>query len=73
MANTKLKLALAGLVVAGAAATMVSQHQAQQVLREENVSLGQQIAQLQAEKGKPGAGGGAIEQAGGADAERAVE
>ncbi len=50
MANTKLKLALAGLVVAGAATTMVSQHLSQKALREENVSLGQQIAQLQADR-----------------------
>jgi RNA polymerase sigma factor (sigma-70 family) len=46
MANTKLKLALATLVVAGTAATLTVQHQSKTTL--ENESLRQQISQLKA-------------------------
>jgi len=49
MAGTHLKLGLATLVVAGAAATLVIEHQTQTKLREENQSLRRQIAQLQAD------------------------
>ncbi|MFZ0825908.1 MAG: sigma-70 family RNA polymerase sigma factor [Verrucomicrobiia bacterium] len=49
MAKTKIKLALATLFVAGAAATLVIQHQSQAKLREENESFRQQIAQLKAD------------------------
>lgn len=48
MANTKLKLALASIVVAGAATTLVIQHQSQKILRAENESLQQQITRLKA-------------------------
>jgi len=48
MANAKLKLGLATLIVAGAASTLVIQHQSQAKLREENQSFRQQIAQLRA-------------------------
>jgi RNA polymerase sigma factor (sigma-70 family) len=48
MANTKLKLALTTLVFAGAATTMVIQHQSQKMLSEENESFRQQITQLKA-------------------------
>jgi type II secretory pathway component GspD/PulD (secretin)/cell division protein FtsL len=47
MTMTKLKLGISALVVAGAAATLVIQHQAQTKLREENQSLRQQMDQLQ--------------------------
>ena len=47
MTATKLKLGISALVVAGAAATLVIQHQAQVKMREENGLLQQQIAQLQ--------------------------
>jgi RNA polymerase sigma factor (sigma-70 family) len=47
MIATKLKLGISALVVAGAVATLVIQHQAQDKLRAENKSLQQQIAQLQ--------------------------
>ena len=49
MAATKLKLGLATLIAAGAATLLVVQHQTQTRLREENQSLREQIAQLQAE------------------------
>jgi RNA polymerase sigma factor (sigma-70 family) len=49
MANTKLKLGLATLLVAGAASTLVIQHQSQAKLREENQSFRQQIARLSAD------------------------
>jgi RNA polymerase sigma factor (sigma-70 family) len=46
MANTKLKLGLATLLVAGATSTLVIQQRSQAQLREENQSLRQQIAQV---------------------------
>jgi RNA polymerase sigma factor (sigma-70 family) len=46
MTHAKLKLALATLVIAGAATSLVIQHQSQTRLREENGSLRQQIDQL---------------------------
>jgi RNA polymerase sigma factor (sigma-70 family) len=49
MAKTKLKLGLTALVIAGAATTLVVQHQSQTKLREENESFRQQIAQLRAD------------------------
>jgi RNA polymerase sigma factor (sigma-70 family) len=49
MANTKLKLGLAALVVAGAAATLVVQYQSQAKLRGENESFRRQISQLKAD------------------------
>jgi RNA polymerase sigma factor (sigma-70 family) len=49
MASTKLKLGLASLVIAGAATTMVMQHQSQTRLHGENESFRQQIAQLKAD------------------------
>src|SRR6185312_491676 len=48
MANAKLKFGLATLLVAGAASTLVIQHQSQAKLREENQSFRRQIAQLSA-------------------------
>jgi hypothetical protein len=48
MATTKLKLGLTALVLAGAATTLVVQHQTK--LRQENQSLRQQIAQLNIDK-----------------------
>ena len=50
MVNTKLKLALAALVVAGAATTLVLQHQNQTTLRQENEFLRQQISRSTAGK-----------------------
>ena len=47
MTTTQLKLGLGALVVAGAATTLVVQHQEQKHLRAENGLLRQQIAQLQ--------------------------
>jgi RNA polymerase sigma factor (sigma-70 family) len=49
MTKTKLKLALTTLVIAGAATTLVIQHQLQKTLREKNESLRQQITQLKAD------------------------
>ncbi len=49
MTATQFKLGISALVVAGAATTLVVQHQAQNRLREENDSLRGQIAQLQAD------------------------
>jgi len=49
MATTKLKLGISALVIAGAATTLVLQHQSQTKLREENESFRQQIAQLKAD------------------------
>jgi RNA polymerase sigma factor (sigma-70 family) len=49
MTMTKLKLGLSALVVAGAATTLVVQHQTQTKLREEYQSLRQQMAKLQTE------------------------
>jgi hypothetical protein len=49
MTMTKLKLGISALVVAGAATTLVVQHQAQIKLRKENQSLWQQMAKLQTE------------------------
>ena len=48
MAATKLKLGLGTLVIAGAATTLVIQHQSQLGVREENQSLRLQIARLKA-------------------------
>ena len=48
MTATKLKLGISVLVVAGAATTLVIQHQTQAVLRTENETLRQQIEQLNA-------------------------
>jgi len=53
MANTKLKFSLATLLVAGAASTLVLQHQSQAKLREENQSFRRQIARLNADQEKP--------------------
>jgi RNA polymerase sigma factor (sigma-70 family) len=49
MTMTKLKLGLTALVIAGAATTLVIQHQSQTKLREENESFRQQNAQLKAD------------------------
>lgn len=49
MTATQLKLGISALVVAGAAAALTFQHQAQEKLRGENDSLRQQLAQLEAE------------------------
>jgi RNA polymerase sigma factor (sigma-70 family) len=49
MANTKLKLALTTLVMAGAATTLMIQHQSQTTLRGENASLRQQITRFKAD------------------------
>ncbi len=49
MTATQLKLGLGALVIAGATAALVFQHQAQEKLRGENESLRQQFAQLQAD------------------------
>jgi len=49
MTLTKLKLALSALVVAGAATTLVLQHQTQQQLRNQNELLRQQVAQLKSD------------------------
>jgi hypothetical protein len=49
MAATKLKICLTTLVIAGAATTLVIQHQSQTKLREENESSHQLIAQLKAD------------------------
>ena len=46
MTMTKLKLAVSAIVVAGAATTLVIQHQDQLKLREENDALRQQVGQL---------------------------
>src|ERR1017187_29307 len=46
MASSKLKLGLTTLVIVGTATILVIQHQTQVNLREENQSLGRQIAQL---------------------------
>jgi len=46
MTLTKIKLGLSALAVAGATTALVVQHQAQDILRAENQSLTQQIAQL---------------------------
>ena len=46
MTATKLKLGISALVVAGATAALVVQHQTQNSLRDENQLLQQQIAQL---------------------------
>ena len=48
MTAAKFKLGLGALVIAGAATTLVVQHQAQQKQRAENESLRQEIAQLKA-------------------------
>jgi len=48
MANTKLKLALATLLVAGTATTLTVQHHSKMTLREENESLRHQLTQLKA-------------------------
>jgi RNA polymerase sigma factor (sigma-70 family) len=47
MTATKIKIGLAALVVAGGAAAIVTQHQAQEKLRDDNAALQQQVAQLQ--------------------------
>ncbi len=47
MASTKLKLGVAALLVAGAAATIVVQYVSQSALRDQNAALRQQLAQLQ--------------------------
>jgi RNA polymerase sigma factor (sigma-70 family) len=49
MTMTKLKLGLTALVIAGAATTLVIQHQSQTKLREENEPFRQQNAQLKAD------------------------
>jgi RNA polymerase sigma factor (sigma-70 family) len=49
MTLTQIKVGLSAVVVAGAATTMVLQHQTQQQLRGDNESLRQQIAQLKTE------------------------
>ena len=49
MTHAKLKLVLASLVIAGAATSLVIQHQSQTTLRGENGSLRQQITQLKAD------------------------
>jgi RNA polymerase sigma factor (sigma-70 family) len=49
MTLTKLKLGLSALVVAGAATTLVLQHQTQQQLRNQNELLHQQVAQLKSD------------------------
>jgi hypothetical protein len=49
MASTKLKLGIAALVVAGAATTLIIQHQAQMESRVQNEMLRAQLAQLQAD------------------------
>lgn len=53
MANAKLKLTVATLLVAGAVSTLVVQHQSKAKLREENQSYRQQIAQLTADHANP--------------------
>jgi RNA polymerase sigma factor (sigma-70 family) len=53
MANTKLKLALTTLVMAGAATTLMIQHQSQTTLRGENASLRQQITRFEGRQRKP--------------------
>lgn len=53
MDSTKLKRGLTVLAIAGAAIMLVTQHRIQAKLREENRSLRQQIAQLQAGNGGP--------------------
>jgi RNA polymerase sigma factor (sigma-70 family) len=47
MTATKIKIGLAALVVAGGAAAIVTQHQAQEKLRDDNAVLQQQVTQLQ--------------------------
>jgi RNA polymerase sigma factor (sigma-70 family) len=49
MTTTKFNLGLTALVIAGAATTLVIQHQMQATLREENQSLRQHITQLEAD------------------------
>jgi RNA polymerase sigma factor (sigma-70 family) len=49
MAATKLKIGLSALAIAGAAVTLVLQHQAWLIARDENDSLRRQIAQLKAD------------------------
>src|SRR5436190_8232919 len=49
MSLTKLQLGVAALVIAGAATSILIQHQSQLKLREQNESLQRQIAQLQAD------------------------
>jgi RNA polymerase sigma factor (sigma-70 family) len=49
MATTKLNFGLTALIVAGAATTVIIQQRSQVGMRDENQSLRQQIAQLQAE------------------------
>jgi RNA polymerase sigma factor (sigma-70 family) len=49
MAATKLKIGLSALVLAGAAVTLVLEHQAWLTARDENDSLRRQIAQLKAD------------------------
>jgi hypothetical protein len=46
MSMTKLQLGVTALVLAGAATTLMLQHQSQKTLREQNESLRQQLAQL---------------------------
>jgi len=46
MSMTKLQLGVTALVIAGAATTLLLQHQSQATLREQNESLRQQLAQL---------------------------
>jgi RNA polymerase sigma factor (sigma-70 family) len=49
MAMTKLQLGVTALALAGAATTLMVQHHAQVVVREENMSLRRQVAQLRTE------------------------
>ena len=49
MATTKLKLGLVALIVAGMTTSLVVQHRAEVVAREENASLQRQLAQLRNE------------------------
>jgi RNA polymerase sigma factor (sigma-70 family) len=53
MTLTQIKMGLGAIIVAGAATTMVLQHQTQQQLHNENESLRQQIAQLKTETEDP--------------------
>jgi hypothetical protein len=56
MANTKLKFGLATLLVAGAASSLVVQHQTVAKLRGENQSFRQQISRLRSERENPSNG-----------------
>jgi len=53
MTATKLKCAIGALLIAGAASTLVMQHQTQERLRLENESLRRQAAQLKTENENP--------------------